>query len=161
MGTKSYSTGYESATATKNIAISVLNAADLSILEDEPEQCVERTIASPMDRPERWTFGCKSITDVYKGTGVSTAAKPSSTSGVQIIVKHESMTAVTDSEDANYLKQLPQVSYFVQRVPINDLMTADMALQEAKRMLAGLFGSADDVTSSRLAQLICGALRAQ
>lgn len=161
MGTKSFSTGYESSTATKNIAIGVLNASDLSLLEDEPEQCVERLVASPMDRPEKWTFGCKVIPDVYKNTGIASSAKPSSTSGVQIIVKHESVTAVTDSDDADYLKHLPQVSYYVQRVPVNNLMTAEMALQEAKRMLSGLFGSGDDVTSARLAELICGALRAQ
>lgn len=157
--TKDY--GYNTAATKKNLGLLPISAADLAVLQDEPEECIESTIASPLDRPERWTFGRKTIDNVYKDTGIQLAAKTVSTRGAQILVKHEAITEITDSDTPNVVKQVPMVSYLVVRAPINECIDADDVLLEVSRMLAGAFGDGTDITSGRLANLIRGALKAQ
>lgn len=160
MGTKIYSTPYASVTATKNLAISELSASDLALLSETSNDVVETTTYSPLDRPEKWTFACKKVSDVYANTGIANTAIPAGRSGVQIMVRHDSVTQVTDSDDGSYLKQLPMSMWTCVRVPVNELITEVQILAELQRGLAGCFGDGEDVSSSRLASLVRGALRA-
>lgn len=147
---------------TKSLSIGILNAADLALTADEPDRAVEKNTSSPLDRPETWTFAISDVNDVYKNTSIASASRPSSIRGVQVMVKHESVTQVTDDAAGaeNYLKQLPFSVHVVVRTPINELVTADMVLQEVQRTFGGLFGDGKDVSSSRLKDLLNSALKA-
>lgn len=158
---KNYSTPYDSvAESSKEVKISVLNSSDLSLTSEKTDEVTEQTSYSPLSTPELWTFGCKPVQDVYKNTNIQASARPSSSRGVQIMVRHDAITTVTDSADANYLKQLPMACWTCIRVPLNELITEDQILAELKRALAGLFGDGQDVSSARIAELVRGALRA-
>lgn len=154
-----YSTNYSSQTGTKSIAISVLNGTDLDLTSEDSSEVVEKLAEGPIDAPEVWRFGQQDVADVYKNTGVETAAKPSSVRGVKILVEHKSVRTVTDDSDANFLKKLPSKTTITHTCPLNELTRVDDVLQDIERALAGLFGDSDDVSSSRLASMIRGKLR--
>lgn len=154
-----YSTNYSSQKGTKSIAISVLNGTDLDLTSEDSSEVVEKLAEGPIDAPEVWRFGQQDVADVYKNTGVETAAKPSSVRGVKILVEHKSVRTVTDDSDANFLKKLPSKTTITHTCPLNELTRVDDVLQDIERALAGLFGDNDDVSSSRLASMIRGKLR--
>lgn len=161
---KIYSTPYTMGDGNeKSISIGIVNGSALAVVADDAEKVVEKNTSSPLDRPEKWTFGCTEVADAYKNTGISPQCKPASTKGVQIMVKHESITQVTDDTVGaeNYLKQIPYSCHIVVRAPINELVTADAVLTEVRRTIGGLFGSGNDVTSARLTDLLNSALKAE
>lgn len=157
---KVYSKPYPSDLGTKSLLISKLDAKDLALIAESSDEVEEQTTYSPLDRPEKWTFGSKQVADVYKNTSIATSAKASSVRGVQLMVRHDCVIQVTDDADASYLRQLPLSCWTCVKVPVNELVTTDLALEELQRALAGLFGDGEDVSSSRLGELIRGALRA-
>lgn len=161
---KIYSTPYSMSGASekKSLSIGVLSSSDLAPVSETADKVVEKNVNSPLDRPETWTFACTDVADAYKNSGISPQCKPASVKGVQIMVKHDSITQVTDDTVGaeNYLKQIPYSVHFVIRTPINDLVTADAVLAEVQRTIAGLFGDGTDVTSARLTELLNSALKA-
>lgn len=161
---KIYSTPYSMSKEgeTKALSIGVLSSSDLAPVSETAEKVVEKNVNSPLDRPETWTFACTEVADAYKNSGISPQCKPASVRGVQIMVKHESITQVTDDTTGaeNYLKQIPYSVHLVVRTPINELVTSDAVLAEVQRTMAGLFGDGTDVTSGRLKELLNSALKA-
>jgi hypothetical protein len=155
---RTYTTSYSNELGSLAITVSKLPASSITLTGESADQVTESLVSAPLDRPETWTFGKKDVADVYKDTSIPTSARPVTSRGVQIIVRHDSFTAVTDSDNADFFKVLPMSSWTCLRVPINELMDADQCLAELKRMFAGVLGSAD--TSARLAEMIRGALRA-
>lgn len=156
---KSYS--FDSNATTKNLPVFELGASDLSLISETADTCVEVSTSSPIDRPEKWTFGCKSIENVYKNTGISASVKPASVSGVQIMVRHDQTMQVTDDALSTYTRQIPLCSWICAQVPVNDDVTEDDILLEIKRMLSGALPDGDAVTAARVKQLIRSALRVQ
>jgi hypothetical protein len=134
-----------------------LDPATLVLKEDEPTRCVMETKGVDYDIPETWTFGATAISDVYKNSGVSAAAKAVTSRGVQVLVKHEAYAKITDSADLTFQKVVPLEAHLVIKAPTNDLLDADAIFEEIKRMLGGLLEQS--ATSARLDELIRSALR--
>lgn len=155
----SYTTSWSAETDTLSLSVYALPASSLALTSEAADTVKESLISAPLDRPEQWEFAKKDVSNVYSDTTIPASARPSSSRGVQIMVKHTSFTTVTDSANADYLKILPIVSWTCVRVPVNELTTANMALEEVQRLLGGLLE--DEVSSSRIAELIRGALKAQ
>jgi hypothetical protein len=153
-----YTTSYAAETSKIDIEVSSVPANTLTLITESADQVEESLVSAPLDRPEIWTFGSKQVADVYRDTTVPSSAKPASSRGVQIMVRHDSSTTVTDSADTNYYRVLPFASWICVRVPVNELITADQVLEEVKRMFGGVLR--DEDTSGRLAELIRNALKA-
>jgi len=156
---RSYTTSWASQTDTLTLPVFAVPASTLTLVSEAADTVKEVLISGPLDRPETWEFARKDVQNVYSDTTVSASTRPTSSRGAQIMVKHSSFVTVTDSEDAAFVKYLPLVSWTCVRVPINELMTSDLVLDEVKRMAGGLLS--DQVSSARINQLIQGALRAQ
>lgn len=153
-----YVTSYHDETSTISTEVSAVPANSLTMVSESADQVVESLISAPLDRPEIWTFGNKQIADVYRDTTIPSSAKPASSRGVQIMVRHDSYTTVTDDLGFADMRILPFASWICVRVPVNELITADQVLQEVKRMFGGVLR--DEDTSGRLAELIRNALKA-
>lgn len=152
-----YTTSYAAETTSISTSVSAVPATSLTLISEDPDLVTESLISAPLDRPETWSFGKKDVSDIYKDTTVPSSAKPASSRGVQIMVRHDSSTTVTDTENPDYFRILPFASWICVRIPVNELITADQVLAEVKRMIGGVLE--DEDTSARLSELIRGALK--
>jgi hypothetical protein len=156
--TKSYGFDVSSATPITGFQPYLVGVSDFVVKKDEPNSVVVETKSSGYDRPERWTFGATSIANVYKGTSVSTDLKPSTSAGVQVLVKYTGFVAVEDTTDPSFLKLIPVEAHTVFQCPVNQYITADDMLVVLKRQTGGLFSNVS-ATSVRIDELIRGALK--
>lgn len=154
-----YETNYSTQKGTKSIAISVLNGNDLDLTKEKTDEVTEKLTAGPLDMPEVWRFGSQEVDDVYKNTGIETAAKPSTVKGIKILCEHRCVRTVTDDTDANFMKKLPSKTTITHTCPLNELTRVDDVLADIERALSGLFGDNDDVSSSRVASMVRGKIR--
>lgn len=153
-----YTTSYSASVANlMSLPVYQLDPGTIVVISDDPGVVKESLTSAPLDRPEIWEFASRAVDNVYKDSTVPVIARPTSSRGVQIMIKHGSFTTVTDSDDSTYYKVLPMASWTCVRVPLNELITADLVLDEIKRLTGGLLGT--EATSARLAEMVRGALK--
>lgn len=151
--------GYtDSVTTTKNLALPDLSySADFSVIEDEADQVVITNTTCPLDQPETIRFALSSIADVYSGTGIEPSTRALTKRGISLLVQLNDIMRVTDA-DGKIVYDLPISSHFVMKVPLNENVTADVALTILKRNVSALFDKGN-VTSARLNQLLRSSLK--
>lgn len=162
MATKT-STGYtDSITTPKNISIPDLDyATDFAVTKDSASEVILTNTTSPIDQPETIRFGYQNVGNVYTGTGIDPSFMATTKRGVSLVAQVNDILRVsTDStnECCGSTYDLPLSAHVVIKVPLNQNVTADIALTLAKRAFATLFGTGE-VTSDKLNQMLRDSLK--
>lgn len=151
--------GYtDKVTTTKNLALPDLSyATDYALIRDDASEVVISNTTSPLDQPETIRFALSSVADVYQGTGIEPSFRSVTKRGESLLVQINDILRVTDAE-GQILYDLPISSHIVVKLPLNEYVTADVALQVVKRNISALFDTGL-VTSARLNQLLRSSLK--
>lgn len=116
---------------------------------------------SPFGQPEIARIAIENVGNIYNGSNIATENQAITRKGVSLLVELNDTLAVFPEDDTSgcccdvgYL--LPFHCHVVLRVPVNQVVTADMALTVLKRNIGFFFDG--DVTSKRLNQMLRGTL---
>lgn len=145
-------------TTTKNLALPDLSyATDFAVIKDDASEVVISNTTSPLDQPETIRFALTSVQDIYSGTGIEPSYRAVTKRGESLLVQVNDILRVTD-ENGQIVYDLPISCHLVLKVPLNEYVTADVALSVAKRNISALFDTGS-VTSARLNQLLRSSLK--
>lgn len=157
--------GYtDSITTPKSVSIPDLDyAKDFAVTKDTADEVILTNVTSPVDQPEIIRFGYQSVGNVYTNTGIDPSFVSVTRKGISVVAQVNDILRVTSDTDgteccAPVQYDLPIQSHFVIKVPLNQNITADVALAAAKRAFATLFATGS-VTSERLNAMLRDALK--
>lgn len=156
------SLGYTDKISTpKQIAIPDLDYEhDFAIAKDDADTVVLTNVTSPVDQPELIRFGYQNVNNVYTGTGIDPSFVATTKRGVSLVAQVNDIMRVTTDGDGccGQVYDLPLQAHVVLKLPLNQNITADVALALAKRAFSALFATGT-VTSARIGQLMRHALK--
>lgn len=156
----SFTWGYDPSTiTTKNIAVDTIVPSTYVVTTQQPDEVTESNLSSPLGRIEKFTFGRRSVKDIYaNSTSIDPTYRSPSKSGIKVLVNWESVASLTNTENPTFRMDFPISSRLTVTVPASDYLTADNVLMLIKHHIGSLYGDSTDVTSARLAKLLKGAL---
>lgn len=154
--------GYvDSIDKAKSLAIPDLNwSVDFAVTKNDANEVVLTNKTSPLDQPETFRFGYQSIANIYNNTGIDPSFMAVSKRGVSLVSQVNDILRVScNSEDGCKLVRidLPIESHVVLKSPINEYITADVALAVVLRAVSGLFPTGS-VEATRLNAMLRHAL---
>lgn len=148
----------KSGQATKNVAVSQINASDFVVTQRGTEDVTETNLSSGLATPECFQFGRRIVKDIYANTSVDTAYKCPSKTGIKILLNWTSTGTLTDDKDVSFRQDFPLSVRTTITVPASDYIGADDVLAILQRAWGGAFEDGTDVTSARISELLRGAL---
>lgn len=155
----SFSWGYNPAQITgKNVSIDTIDPDEYVTTSQLPDEVVETNLASPMGRPEKFTFGRRIVKDIYANSDVDTAYRCPTKAGIKLLVNWETIASLTESTDPTFRMDFPISIRTTVTVPASDYLTADNVLLLVRHQFGAMFAGSTDVTSARIAKLLKGAL---
>jgi hypothetical protein len=131
--------------------------ADWRVESKSATEAVIVNMRSPIGTPERFRFASGVMPDVFVSSGIEAGSRTQTKRGVSILVQHTDIASVTDTVDATFAQQMPFSMNIVLKIPANEYVTGQMALDYMKRSLAGLFETGL-ATSARLDALLRGSV---
>lgn len=155
--------GYtDSITTAKNVAIVDLDyAKDFAVTKDSADEVVITNTTSPVDQPETIRFGYQTVGNVYANTGIDPSYMAITKQGISLVAQVNDIMRVTNNDEnccSPLVYDLPIQAHVVIKVPKNQFITSDVALQAAKRAFSALFATGS-VTSDRLNAMLRDALK--
>lgn len=114
-------------------------------------------ITSPVPYPETLRFSVSDVADVYKNSGIETAAQGPTKRGKSILAQINENWTVTDSTDPSFMVALPIQAHLVLKVPNYDLVTPEMVIALVGRLVSGLYETGS-TSPARLAAMLRGSI---
>lgn len=134
--------------------VNVPSVTDVTFVtqSDEPGEWRGSAITTELDRPCDVRFAVSRVSNIYNGSGVSTANQAPSKEGLTLLAQVTQIASVTDDSDPSYRIDLPLSAHIVLKVPrSSDLTTVDL-----EAFVSEAFGLLYDGSSTRLARLLRG-----
>lgn len=155
--------GYtDSITTPKTLEVPDLDyAKDFAVTKDSADEVILTNTTSPVDQPETIRFGYQTVANVYTNTGIDPNFMAITKQGISLVAQvNDIMRVENNSEDccSPLAYDLPIQAHVVIKVPKNQFVTADVALNAAKRAFASLLATGS-VTSERLNAMLRDALK--
>lgn len=156
---KNYTDTTISGASEVTLTLPILNyGTDFRVKKDSDSEAIITNLTSPIDQPERIRWAQSEVSDVYKNTGISPTMYYASRRGTQVLCQLTDVYGVTDDQDASYEALLPVSAHIVLKVPNNDLISEDTAVQMVERLLGSLYETTGTTTTCRIRSLLRGAL---
>lgn len=160
---KTSSFGYTAPASTITISVPKLDWTQFSSdnRKQKSGELILQNTTSPLDQPETIRWAIENIGNVYNGTDIPTTNRSITTRGVSLVIQVNDILRVSDESDpecccGNGAFDLPISTHIVVRVPLNQYVTAEKAMEVLKRDLAAVYNGAD--SPDFLNQLLRGSL---
>jgi len=130
--------------------------ADFRAIEEGPGKVVLADVTTPVDQPSTLRIAQQSKPNVYAGTSIDPSAYLPNRKGVDTIVELKQVWAITDSEDASYLRHVPVRCAITLSLPTTSVITSEDVETLVCRTIAGMFAHADDEMDAGINALLHG-----
>lgn len=157
--------GYEDSVQTKlSVPVPTLSyAADYAVKNETAGQVILTNTTSPLDQPEDLRFQIQKVANVYSGSPVALENQSVTKQGISLLTQNYEILRVTPemAEAAGCCCSgpfdLPIRFHSVLVVPINQYVTADVAMEVVRRGMAMYYNGT--LSNDRLNEMLRGSLK--
>jgi hypothetical protein len=143
---------------TASLPVPVIDfTTEYATAKDNGDDVDLTNVLTPLDAPTHFRYSIQNIANVYKQSDISAEYRLPVTKGASLLMAHDEVWTVTDTDDVSFKKQFPVSAHLVLKVPQNGFITAT-DVRNLIQDLLGAIGIKSGALTGRLDQLLRGAL---